>query len=59
MPSPVLVSQRSAKASAKDVLFRDPESFVAGEIHRHVGEWEKFLFQTAGGLALHQTQGQC
>jgi len=39
--SPVLVSQCSAKASAKDVLFRDPESFVAGEIHRHVGEWEK------------------
>ena len=41
--SPVLVSQCSAKASAKDVLFRDPESFVAGEIHRHVGEWEKIL----------------
>jgi len=39
--SPVLVSQCSAKASAKDVLFRNPESFVAGEIHRHVGEWEK------------------
>ena len=42
-PSPVLVSQCSAKASAKDVLFRDPESFVAGEFHRHVGEWEKNL----------------
>ena len=42
-PSPVLVSQCSAKASAKDILFRDPESFVAGEIHRHVGEWENIL----------------
>ena len=43
MPSPVLLSQCLAKASAKDVLFRDLESFVAGEIHSHVGEWEKIV----------------
>ena len=41
MPSPVLVSQCLVKASAKDVLFRDPESFVTRKIHRHVGGWEK------------------
>ena len=43
MPSPVLVSQCLAKASAKSVLFRDPESLVAEEIHRHVGEWDDRL----------------
>ena len=26
-----------------DVLFRDPDNFVAREIHRHVGEWSKIL----------------
>ena len=43
IPSPVLVSEWLGKVSAKDVLFRDPESFVAGEIHRLVREWEKIV----------------
>lgn len=42
-PSVISVSECSVKASAKDVLFRNPEGFVAGETHRHVGKWEKIL----------------
>lgn len=43
IPSVVSVSEFSVKASVKDILFKDPESFLAGEIHRHVGEWETIL----------------
>ena len=46
MPSLVLVSQCLVKASAKDVRFRDPESFVAGEIQtcQGMGKNLGFLF---------------
>lgn len=43
MPSVVSVSKCSVKASVKDVLFGGPDTFVAGDIHRHVGEWSKIL----------------
>ncbi|XP_020907079.1 uncharacterized protein LOC110245159, partial [Exaiptasia diaphana] len=33
----------SSKASAKNVLFRDPKSFVAGEVHKHLSRWREIL----------------
>ena len=43
MPSLVSVSKRPVKPSVKDVLFRDPDNSVAGEIQRHAAEWSKIL----------------
>lgn len=40
-PSPSMVSRGMSLASAKDVIFRDPSSFVPGELHEHLREWEK------------------
>ncbi|KAK3729725.1 hypothetical protein QZH41_002048 [Actinostola sp. cb2023] len=44
-PTPSLesVSELHAKASAADVAFRDPDYFVAGEIHNHRPQWEIIL----------------
>ncbi|KAK3731002.1 hypothetical protein QZH41_006641 [Actinostola sp. cb2023] len=44
-PTPSLksVSELHAKASVADVSFRDPDYFVAGEIHNHRPQWEKIL----------------
>ena len=44
-PSPCVedVANLSVKASVRDMSFRDPQSFVAGEIHNHLPEWEKIL----------------
>lgn len=36
-----MVSDSQALASPKDVIFRDPSSFVPGELHNHYSEWEK------------------
>ena len=43
MPSLVSVSKRPVKPSVKDVLFRDPDNSVAGEIQRNGAEWSKIL----------------
>ncbi|RUA04444.1 MAG: hypothetical protein DSY43_06245, partial [Gammaproteobacteria bacterium] len=31
------------QASIRGILFRDPEMFIAGELHNHSEEWEKIL----------------
>lgn len=36
-----MVSDGQVLASSKDVLFRDPSSFVPGELHNHYNEWAK------------------
>ena len=33
----------NVKASAEDVLFRDPDHFIAGKIHHHYDTWEHIL----------------
>ena len=38
---PEMVSNGQALASPKDVFFRDPSSFVPGELYNHYQEWEK------------------
>ncbi|KAI8484837.1 hypothetical protein Bbelb_374340 [Branchiostoma belcheri] len=42
-PSIEMVAQGKVKASADSLLFRDPESFRAGGLHKHATEWEKYL----------------
>ena len=34
-----------AKASPSLLSFRNPDAFVAGELHRHVDKWEEILAQ--------------
>ena len=36
-----MVSNGQALASPRDVFFRDPSSFVPGELYKHYQEWEK------------------
>lgn len=36
-----MVASCDILASAKDVIFRDPSSFVPGELHNHYSEWER------------------
>ena len=36
-----MVSNGQALASPRDVFFRDPSSFVPGELYNHYQEWEK------------------
>lgn len=43
LPSPAMVARQQAKVSARDLLFRDPHTFVAGEIHNHLHYWEEIL----------------
>lgn len=42
-PSLDMVSCGSVFASPTQVLFRDPKTFVAGEIHRHLPQWQWVL----------------
>ena len=42
-PSPEMVSKLSVRASARDLLFRDPDNFTAGEIHFHLPRWDVIL----------------
>lgn len=37
------VAAMRAKASVKNIMFRDPRAFVAGEVHRHANMWEEIL----------------
>ena len=37
------VTSGITKASAEDVSFRDPDYFVAGEVHNHYHTWEQIL----------------
>lgn len=37
------VKSGEALGHIEDLLFRDPSSFCAGEIHNHVNEWEEIL----------------
>ena len=40
-PSVDAVAQGTASATAADVWVRDPASFIAGEPHRHIDEWDR------------------
>ena len=42
-PSPEMVSKLPVRASARDLLFRDPDNFTAGEIHFHLPRWDVIL----------------
>ena len=42
-PSPYMVSKRIAHATPQDVIFRDPGSFVAGELSCHQSYWNFIL----------------
>ena len=33
----------TSKVSADDVVFRDPNSFIAGELHQHYDTWDHIL----------------
>jgi hypothetical protein len=37
------VSRLEAKASVRELLFRNPDHFLAGEVHRQVDKWEQIL----------------
>ena len=37
------ITSGTTKASAEDLIFRDPDYFVAGEIHEHYNVWEQLL----------------
>ena len=37
------VSMGHWKASAEDLVFRNPSSFIAGELHKHVPTWTQIL----------------
>ena len=37
------IESGASKASADDVVFRDPEFFVAGELHHHYDVWDNIL----------------
>ena len=45
VPSVQMVSSLMAKASPSLLSFRNPDAFVAGELHRHVDKWEEILAQ--------------
>ena len=38
--SPLMVSSGQVLASQKEVIFRDPSSFIPSELHNHYHEWE-------------------
>ena len=38
-----MVSKLSVRASTRDLLFRDPDNFTAGEIHFHLPRWDAIL----------------
>ena len=38
-----MVSKLSVRASARDLLFSDPDNFTAGEIHFHLPRWDVIL----------------
>ena len=38
-----MVSKLSVRASARDLLFRDPDNFTAGKIHVHLPRWDVIL----------------
>jgi hypothetical protein len=38
-----MVSRGQVLASPRDVIFRDPSSFVPGELHNHYNEWEQIV----------------
>jgi len=40
-----MVSKGVAHATPQDVIFRDPSSFVAGELGKHQSYWEFILSQ--------------
>ena len=42
-PSPYMVSKGIAHATPQDVIFRDPSSFVAGELSWHQSFWNFIL----------------
>ena len=42
-PSPYMVSKGIAHATPQDVIFRDPSSFVAGELNWHQSFWNFIL----------------
>ena len=43
LSSIVDVEKGNSKASAADVFFRDPDYFVAGELHYHLDIWQIIL----------------
>ena len=45
VPSVHMVSTLKAKASLSFLSLRNPDAFVAGELHRHVYKWEEILAQ--------------
>ena len=45
VPSVHVVSTLTAKASPSFLSFRDPDAFIAGELHRHVDKLEEILAQ--------------
>jgi len=45
VPSVHMVSTLKAKASSSFLSFRNPDAFVAGELHRQVHKWEEILAQ--------------
>ena len=45
VPSVQMVSSLMAKASPSLLSFRNPDAFVAGELHRHVDKWQEILAQ--------------
>lgn len=38
-----MVSQLAVQVSPRDLIFRDPNEFTAGEIHNHLPRWEEIL----------------
>ena len=44
-PSPYMVSKGIAHATPQDVIFRDPSSFVAGELSWHQSFWNFILLE--------------
>jgi hypothetical protein len=43
LDSVVNVSNGSIFPDLKTILFRDPDSFVAGQLHKHVDCWEEII----------------
>ncbi|KAK3730065.1 hypothetical protein QZH41_009896, partial [Actinostola sp. cb2023] len=60
-PSPRDVTRLGVHASIRDLRFRDPEHFVAGEIHNHLPEWEEILKDQPKGkeILAYLNKGVC
>ena len=60
-PCPHDVTHLGVKASVRDLKFRDPGHFVAGEVHSHLPEWEKILKDQPKGAEIlgYLSKGVC